>query len=170
MLFRSAIKVSNAQAQSLYRIFYTDAPGLKPSVMDPVFAKVLNLNVNSKKIPEFYPGVYEYHALVPSLRNAAITADVPEGITYAVTKDMNSGCAILRAESPHQAIEYKIYLKQSNRIVAAPEKILTIAPGGITKIQAEDYIYKSSAIETQKCEDEGGGMSIGWTAPGDYLL
>ena len=166
----ASIKVSNAQAQALYRIYYTDAAGLEPSVANPVFAKIRNLYVNRKQIPEFYPGVYEYHVVVPSLRNAMITADVPEGITYAVAKDMESGSAVLRAESPHQAMEYKIFLRQSNKMISPPGKTIHISPRGSTRVQAEDYIYKSPAIETQKCEDKGGGKSIGWIAPGDYLL
>ena len=165
-----AIKVSNAQAQTLYRIYYTDAAGLEPSVKDPVFAKVLNLHVNGQSIPQFYPSVYEYHIVVRSLRNTKITADVPEGTTYTVAKNMDSGCAVVRAESPHQAMEYKIFLTESNRIPAPHGKTIHISPSGSTRIEAEDYIYKSPSIETQKCEDRDGGLNIGWTAAGKYLL
>ena len=166
----AAIKVSNAHAQSLYRIYYTDAAGLEPSVKDPVFAKILNLYVNRKQIPEFYPGVYEYHVVVSSLRNAMITADVPEGTTYTVAKDMDSGCAVVRAESPHQAMEYKVFLTQSTRLPAPPGKKINISPQGVTRVEAEHCIYKSPAMEIQKCDDKGGGMNIGRTAPGTYLL
>lgn len=31
-------------------------------------------------------------------------------------------------------------------------------------------MYKSAAINTQACEDDGGGLNIGWAAPGNYLL
>ena len=165
-----AIKVSKGQVQTTYRVYFTDAAGLVPSVKDPVYATALNIYVNRKEIPEFYPGVYEYHAVVPSLRNAAITVDVPEGATYKVAKDMDSGLAVVRVESPHQAMEYRIFLKQSNRMVAPRNKPIKISPRGSTKVQAEDFIYTSPSIQTQKCEDRDGGLNVGWAVAGDYLL
>jgi beta-glucosidase-like glycosyl hydrolase len=165
------IKVSNAQAQTIYRVYYTNAAGLEPSVKDPVYAKALNIYVNRKEIPAFYPGVYEYQATVPSLRNAAITVDTPEGAKYKVAKDLDTGLAVVRVESPHQAMEYRIFLEQSDRIARSRSKTVKISPSGSTKVQAEDFIYmQSSTIQTQECEDRGRGLNIGWAAPGDYLL
>ena len=165
-----AVKVSNGKVQTIYRVHFTNAAGLEPSVKNPVFAKALNIYVNRKEIPEFYPGVYEYHATVPSLRNAAITVDVPEGAAYSVAKDLDSGLAVVRVESPHQAMEYRIFMKQSNRRIAPRNKPIKISPRGSSRVQAEDYIYKSPAIQTQKCEDRDGGFNVGWAVAGDYLL
>jgi hypothetical protein len=165
-----SIRVSNGQERTIYRVYFTNAAGLEPSVKDPVYAKALNIYVNRKEIPEFYPGIYEYHATVPSLRNAAITVDLPEGATYKVEKDIDSGLALVRVESPHQATEYRIFLKQSYRSAASRIKPIKISPRGSSKVQAEDFIYKSPSIQTQECEDGGGGLNVGWASAGDYLL
>ncbi len=166
----ATIKVFNDQAQTIYRLYYSNAAGLEPSVKNPVYARVLNVYVNGKRIPEFYPCVYEYSATVPSLKNAVITAEVPEGIRYKVSKDPEHGCAVVRAESPHQAMEYTVHLTQGKRSDPVPDKTIHISSNGSTKLEAEDYIFKTSPLDIEKCEDDGGGMNVGWTIAGNYLL
>jgi beta-glucosidase-like glycosyl hydrolase len=166
----STLTVSDGCVKTIYRVYFSDAAGLEPSVKNPVLARALNIYVNRTEIPEFYPGVYEYDADVPSLRNARITADVPEGVTYRVEKNLDSGLAVLRVESPHQAMEYKINLAQRSRISTPRIKTVTISPESSAKIQAEDYIYKTPDIRTQDCEDMGGGLNVGWAESGDYLM
>ena len=166
----ATIKLSNEQAQAVYRLYYTNAAGLEPSVKDPVYAKLLKLNVNGKSLPEFYPGVYEYHVLVPSISNAVITADAPEGITHTVAKTGDGSHVVVRAESPHQAMEYKVFLIQSDSLDPSSGKTITISPTEITRVEAEDYIYKSSSIKTEACSDAGGGLNIGYITPGTFLL
>ncbi len=166
----ATIKVSNAQAHTLYRIYFTDAAGLDPVVKNPVYAKVTNLYLNGEEIPEFYPGELEYRIGIPDATDLKITADVPEGVTCKVTRNADSGLVIVRAESPHQAMEYKIFLTTCDRTVSPNGKTIAIAEDGPTRVEAEDYIHKTPPIDTQVCEDIGGGLNIGWTAPGKYLL
>lgn len=165
----ATIKVSNAQARSIYRIHFSDEAGLTPSVKDPVYARILDLYVNGAPLPQFYPGIYEYEVPAADLDQVSVTADVPPGITYDVLEDADRDRVIVRAESPHQAMEYTLVLTPGNE-VDSRGKTIGISPAGATRMEAEDYVYKTDTIQTQACEDAGGGMNVGYVTTGEYLL
>jgi beta-glucosidase-like glycosyl hydrolase len=166
----AVVAVSNGYEKNRYRIYFSDAAGLPPSVAHPVYAKALNIYVNGNEIPEFYPGVYDYEVSVPDVTPAVITADVPEGTTVAVAQDPDRRWAVVRVESPHQAMEYKISLTSDGSEGLPNGKTIDILPNGSTKVQAEDVIYKSPRIEIQPCEDKAGGRMVGRIARGNALL
>ena len=166
----ATVNVSNEQDHARYRIYFSDAAGMDPCVKNPIYAKATNLYLNGVEMPEFYPGMFEYRVAVPHVANVKITADVPQGTSYTLTKNTAGGLAIVRVESPHQAMEYRIFLTQGDRISSPRGQTTDLAKNGATRVEAEDYIYKTATLNTEACEDASCGFNIGWTAQGDYLL
>jgi len=166
----ATIKVSNDGAHMSYRIFFTDRAGLEPLVENPVYAKVSGLYVNGEELRQFYPKELEYNVVVPDLTDVRITADAPAGVTIKVIKKQVGDVVVVRAESPHQAMEYQLYLTTEAGEGMPVLKRIEIGDQGATKLQAEDFMYKTSAINTQPCEDDEGGLNLGWTTSGSYLL
>lgn len=166
----ATINVSNGAEKNTYRIYFTDAAGLAPCVENPVYARISDLQINGKSLPQFYPGIYEYRIGVPNVQDAVVTAEVPEGVTYRITKPADRDGVVVRAESPHQAMEYRIYMTPSEEAAVSENDPIRIASSGITKIEAEDYLFKTDSLRTQPCEDAGGGLNVGYVAKDNYLL
>lgn len=74
---------------------------------NPIYARVSDIKINGISLASFYPTIYNYK-IVGSADNTEVTAELTDGVTAKVTKDIKTQKITLRTESEHQATEYLI--------------------------------------------------------------
>jgi len=158
--------------QAIYRIFWDNRPGIDSHEANPVFARPISIAVNGKDIADFHWRIPSYTVVAAQTSRAEITAKMPKGVNYRIS---NYGDVyIFRAESNHQAMEYRI------KIVTDPtaEKAVPVVelPAARRIMAGADRFYSSHkgriAQATQPTGDPltPGGEHVAWLDAGRYLL
>ena len=112
----AVIYANEGKEERIYKVIFTDEPGLPPVFDNPTYAYADDIKINGESILEFETTITDYSVLVEDMDAVPeITADVPEGVAYTVSYDAEEHVAQVRCESPDQAFVYNIRFSQGPR-------------------------------------------------------
>lgn len=112
----AVIYANEGMEERIYKVIFTDEPGLPPVFDNPTYAYADDLQINGESLIEFEPTVPTYSVLLDDLTTLPeITADVPDGVTYTVGYDQEARTATVRCETPDQAFVYTLRFSQGPR-------------------------------------------------------
>ncbi|MCL2285242.1 MAG: carbohydrate-binding protein, partial [Firmicutes bacterium] len=192
----AAISLQSADGgYAIYRVYWDNRSGMVPHAANPVFARPVDIIVNGKSIPNFHWRIPSYTILVSDTENAMVAAVTPENVSCTITRKGDG--FIVRAESDHQAMEYRVKITTDPAQAKLPPlefyswikpphehddvviPVVNMAKGEATRVMAAaDRFYSSHPNQgymlqvTQPTTDPltPEGRHVSWLEAGRYVL
>ena len=161
--------------ETTYRVIWSNAAGLPIVDPNPIYAYLTNIYVNGEKLMNFYQGMYSYSAWVTNPAGVVVTADTPANVTASVER--SGDVFTIRAESPHQAMEYIVsltypipqVLPQSDEFDAGPLNSFWTEGGKTASGTKQDGYYQIITEQGDWYQTGTGQKNYVWQrADGDW--